>query len=112
MNSERPLDPDAAAAIARVRRLMVIASVTTLFAVGAVIAVIGYRVFHWQGSGPPVAALSEQDAGLPSDAKILSSAVGEGRVVLTVEVGGAIELRSFDLNTLKPIARTRLTAPR
>ena len=112
MNSKNPIDPDAAAAIARVRRLMMIASVTTLVAVGAVFAVIGYRVFHWQGSGQPVAALSEQDAGLPPDAKILSSAVGEGRLVLTVEAGGAIELRSFDLATLKPIARMRLTGPR
>jgi hypothetical protein len=112
MNSEKPLDTDAAAAIARVRRLMMIASVTTLVAVGAVLAVIGYRVFHWQGSGQPVVTVSEQDAGLPADAKILSSAVGEGRLVLTVEVGDAIELRSFDLATLKPIARMRLTPAR
>ncbi len=89
-----------------------IASLTTLIAVGAVLAVIGYRVFHWQGSGQPAAALSEQDARLPADAKILSSAVGDGRIVLTVEVGGAIELRSFDLATLKPLARMRLTPPR
>ena len=112
MTSEKPLGPDAAAAIARVRRLMMVASLTTLVAVGAVLAVIGYRVFHWQGSGQPAAAFPEQDAGLPADAKILSSAVGEGRLVLTVEVGGALELLSFDLSSLKPIARTRLTAPR
>jgi len=39
---------------------------------------------------------------------VLSSAIGEGRVVLTVEVNGAIELLSFDLNTLKPVGRVRL----
>jgi hypothetical protein len=112
MNSEKPLDPEAAAAIARVRKLMLIASATTLIGVGAVLAVIGYRVFHWQGSAQPAAALTEQDAGLPPDSKILSSAVGDGRLVLTIEIGGVIELRSFDLATLQPIARMRLTPAR
>ncbi|HWC92635.1 MAG TPA: hypothetical protein VG475_05900 [Pseudolabrys sp.] len=42
---------------------------------------------------------------------MLSSAVGEGRIVLTVEIDGAIELRSFDLNTLKPLGTLRLTKP-
>lgn len=105
MSSERPLDPDAAAAVARVRRLMLVASLTTLIAVGAVLAVIGYRVFHLQGSAP----LPMQEAALPAGAKIVSTAVGDGHVVLTVEVNGALELRSYDLATLKPLARVRLT---
>ena len=91
---------------------MMIASLTTLIAVGAVLAVIGYRFFHLQGSAQPATALAEQDAGLPPDAKILSSAVGDGRVVLTVEVAGAVELRAFDLATLKPVARMRLAPAR
>jgi hypothetical protein len=106
---EKPLEPEAARAVAQVRRLMMIASATTFIAVAVVIAVIGYRVFHWQGSavapvppGPPVPDLT---ATLPAGAKVLSSAVGEGHVVLTLEVAGAVELRSFDLNTLKPLAR-------
>jgi hypothetical protein len=105
MSSERPLDPDAAAAVARVRRLMLVASLTTLIAVGAVLAVIGYRVFHLQGSAP----LPMQEAALPAGARIMSTAVGDGHVVLTVEVNGALELRSYDLATLKPLARVRLT---
>jgi hypothetical protein len=47
-------------------------------------------------------------ATLPAGAKVLSSAVGDGRIVLTVEVDGAIELRTFDLHTLKPLGRIRL----
>src|SRR5690242_6239645 len=107
MNAEKPLDPEAAAALARVRRLMMIASVTTFVAIGAVFAVIGYRVFHWQGSVPRPAPATEI-AGLPAGAKVLSTAVGDGHVVMTLEVGGAIELRTFDLTTLKPLARVRL----
>lgn len=101
----KPLDPQADAAIARVRRLMMIASLTTFLAVAAVLGVIGYRVFHWQGSAPPPAALA---ATLPTDAKVVSSAVGDGRIVLTVETGGALELRSYDLKTLKPVGSLRL----
>jgi hypothetical protein len=109
---QEPIDPQAAAAIARVKRLMMIASLTTLVALGAVFAVIGYRVFHWQGSAPapargtvPAQAI---EAALPAGAKVLSSAVGDGHVVLTVEASGAIELLSFDLQTLKPLGRVRL----
>lgn len=92
---------------------MMIASLTTLIALGAVFAVIGYRVFHWQGSAPasvPSGAGPAQTvaATLPAGAKVISSAVGDGHVVLTVEVAGAVELLSFDLQTLKPLARVRL----
>jgi hypothetical protein len=103
----KSLDPQAAAAIARVRRLMLIASVTTFVAVGAVFAVIGYRVFHGQGSAVPPAA--DLPATLPAGAKVVSSAVGDGRIVLTVETAGALELRTYDLNTLQPLGRRRLS---
>ena len=108
-----PLDPQAAAAIARVKRLMMIASLTTVIALGAVFAVIGYRVFHWQGSAPATvspgaAPVQAVEATLPVGAKVVSSAVGDGHVVLTVETAGAIELLSFDLQTLKALGRVRL----
>ena len=78
---------------------------STFIAVAAVIAVIGYRVFKGEER---VRALQSVSATLPAGTKVLSSAIGEGRVVLTVEVNGAIELLSFDLNTLKPLGRVRL----
>jgi hypothetical protein len=110
MSPEKPpLDPETAAAIARVRRLMLVASLTTFIAIGAVLAVIGYRIFHLQGSAP--AAVAPPIPPLPAGAKVLASAVGDGRIVLTVEVGGRIELRSYDLATLKPLARVPLAAP-
>ena len=99
--------------IARVRRLMLIASLTTVIAFGAVVAVIGYRVFHLQGSAPaPGPAPADLTASLPAGAKVLSTAVGDGRIVLTLEVAGGIELMSFDAQTLKPLGQVRLsTAP-
>lgn len=103
--TEKPLDPEAARVVAKVRRLMMIATMTTFIAVAAVIAVIGYRVFKGEER---VQVLQSVSATLPAGTKVLSSTIGEGRVVLTVEVNGAIELLSFDLNTLKPVGRVRL----
>jgi hypothetical protein len=105
-DDEKPLDPQAAAFMAKVKRLMMIASLTTFVAVGVVLAVIGYRVYHWQGSAPQAGA--DTAPHLPAGAKVLSTAVGDGRVVLTVENAGAIELLSFDATTLKPLGRVRL----
>ena len=103
--TEKPLDPEAARVVAKVRRLMMIATMITFIAVAAVIAVIGYRVFKGEER---VQVLQSVSATLPAGTKVLSSAIGEGRVVLTVEVNGAIELLCFDLNTLKPVGRVRL----
>ncbi len=83
---------------------MVIASLTTFIAVAAVLGVIGYRVLRSGERAQP----SPVSASLPAGTKVLSTAVGEGRLVLTIEVNGAIELLSFDLDTLRPLGRTRL----
>jgi hypothetical protein len=104
-DEEKPLDPEAVRAVAQVRKLMMIASATTFIAVAAVLGVIGYRVFHLEGRATPAADIS---ATLPAGAKVISSAVGDGRIVLTVEIAGVIELHIFDLNTLKTLGQIRL----
>jgi hypothetical protein len=104
-DDEKPLDPEAARAVAQVRKLTMIASATTFIAVAVVLGVIGYRVFHLEGRATPT---SDVSATLPAGAKVISSAVGDGRIVLTVEIAGSIELRIFDLNTLKPLGQLRL----
>src|SRR4249920_1025992 len=105
-DDEKPLDPEGTRIVAKVRRLMMIASLTTFIAVAVLIAVIGYRVFKGEGRAQSATDISTV---LPTGAKVLSSAIGEGRVVLTVEVNGAVELLSFDLNSLKPLGRVRLS---
>jgi hypothetical protein len=107
-DDDKPLDPEAAAAIFRVRRLMLIASATTFIAVAFVLGVIGYRVFHLEGSAPPFADVT---AALPAGAKVLSTAVSNDHIVVTIEVDGVIELHTFDPDTFKPLGRLRFTAP-
>jgi hypothetical protein len=104
-DEEKPLDPEAARAVGQVRKLMMTATATTFIAVAVVIGVIGYRVFNSGGSALPAAEVS---VALPAGAKVISSAVGDGRIVLTVDIAGVIELRIFDLISLKPLGNIRL----
>ncbi len=104
-DDEKPLEPEAARAVAQVRRLMMIASATTFIAVAVVLGVIGYRVFKAEGSATPPPDVT---AALPAGAKVISTAVGDGRIVVTIDVAGATELRLFDLTTLKALGRIRL----
>jgi len=101
-DDEKPLDPAAASIVARVRWLMLISGVTTMIAVAAVIGVIGYRLFKSEGS-----VTAEVTALLPKGARIVSTAVAEDRIAVTVEVAGALEIRTFDLKTLRPVGRLR-----
>ncbi|MGE0034939.1 MAG: hypothetical protein AB7S93_04840 [Xanthobacteraceae bacterium] len=103
-DDEQPLDPAAAQMVARIRRLLIISGLTTMLAVAAVLSVIGYRVFRSGGSAAP----TEVTALLPQGARIVSTAVTEDRLVVTLESqGGAIEVRTFDLQTLRPAGRLR-----
>jgi hypothetical protein len=101
---DQPLDPAAARVVARVRWLMLISGVTTLVAIAAVLGVIGYRVFKTEGSA---AAPADVTAALPKGARIVAVAVAEDRIAVTIDVGGAIEIRTFDARSLKPTGRLR-----
>jgi hypothetical protein len=103
------LDPEAARAIARVRRLMLIAGLTTMLALFAVLGVIAYRVLHLQGSAPTAAAVpAEVAVTLPPGARVLSTAAAGDRIVVTIETGGATEIRTFDLHSFAPAGRLLL----
>ncbi|HML07369.1 MAG TPA: DUF6476 family protein [Xanthobacteraceae bacterium] len=94
---------NAARVIARVRWLMIVSGLTTIIAVAAVISVIGYRVFRSGGSG--AAAPIDSAITLPKGAVVIASAVSEGRIVVMLDVGGATEIRTFDVKTLKQTGR-------
>jgi len=100
---EKPLNPEQQKIVAKVRWLMLVSGFATMLGIAVVIGVIGYRVFRSDGSAAP----AELTAMLPKGAKVIATAVSGDRVAVTVEVGGAIELRTFDLDTLKPVGRLR-----
>ena len=89
--------PEQAALFARVRRLMLIAGLTTALAVAAVLIAIGYRLFRSEGS----AVASDVTATLPKGARIVAAGLAGDRLVVTLDVGGMTEIRTFDAHTLK-----------
>jgi hypothetical protein len=95
----------AAGMVARVRWLMIISGLTTLIAIAALTGVIGYRVFRAGGSDAAPAA--EAILTLPKGARVIASAVADDRIVLTLDIGGATEIRTFDIKTLKQTGRVR-----
>jgi hypothetical protein len=98
--------PEQAALFARVRRLMLIAGLTTALAVAAVLIAIGYRLYHIEGS----ADAADITATLPKGARIVSSGVAGDRLVVTLDIGGATEIRTFDAHTLKAAGRLKFVS--
>jgi hypothetical protein len=98
--------PEQAQLFARVRRLMLIAGLTTALAISAVLIAIGYRLFHEEGS----AAATDFTAVLPKSAKIVATAATGDRLVVTLDVGGMTEIHTFDARTLKPVGRLRFSS--
>jgi uncharacterized protein YhaN len=100
----KELTKEQAALLARVRRMMMIAGLTTAIAVGAVLIVIGYRLFRSQGS---VATTADVTAVLPKGARVVGTAVAGDQLVVTLDIGGATEIRTFDARTLKAVGRLK-----
>lgn len=100
-DDEKPLDPEQARIVARVRWLMLISGFATLLGIAVVIGVIGYRVFRDEGSVVDVMAM------LPKGAKVVSTAVADGRIAVTIEINGGLEIRTYDLKSLKSTGRLR-----
>jgi hypothetical protein len=95
--------PEQAALFARVRRMMLIAGLTTALAVAAVLIAIGYRLFRSEGS----TVASDTTAMMPKGARIVATGVAGDRLVVTLDVGGVTEIRTFDVHTLKPVGRLK-----
>ena len=92
--------------MSRVRLLMAVSGFATVLGIAVVLGVIGYRVFRSEGS--PVAA--DVTALIPKGARIVQTAVAADRLVVTIEAGGAIEIRTFDVQTLRPAGRLKFAA--
>jgi len=95
-----------AAVLARVRRMMLIAGLTTALAIAAVLIAIGYRLFRTEGS----AVATDTTLILPKGVRIVATAVAGDRLVVTLDAGGVTEIRTFDAHTLKPTGRLKFVS--
>ena len=86
--------------------MMLIASLTTALAVAAVLIAIGYRLFRTEGS----AVTSNTTATLPKGARVVATGVAGDRLVVTLDIGGATEIRTFEARTLKPAGQLKFVS--
>jgi hypothetical protein len=85
---------------------MLISGIATMLGIAVVVTVIGYRVFRTEGRPGPV----EATAQLPKGARVVSTATAGDRIVVTIDIGGALEVHTFDARTLSPEGRLRFVA--
>lgn len=98
---DQPLDPAQEAIVKRLRRLMVFSSLIMIAGFVVVFGVIAFKLF----TAPQQDSAIEANVSLPVGAKVLSTAVSDGQLVVTLDIGGAVEVRTFDLSTLKQTGR-------
>jgi hypothetical protein len=98
--------PEQAALFARVRRMMLIAGLTTALAVAAVLIAIGYRLFRTEGS----TVATDITATLPKGARIVATGVAGDRLMVTLDIGGVTEIRTFDAHTLRAAGRLKFAS--
>ncbi|HEY0219716.1 MAG TPA: hypothetical protein VGC26_08125 [Afipia sp.] len=97
------LTPEQAALTAKVRRMMLIAGLTTAIGIGALLIAIGYRVFRNDSS----AVASDITIALPRGARIVATSVTGDRLAITLDTGGTTEIRTYDARSFKPLARVK-----
>jgi hypothetical protein len=103
---EKPLDPEQQKIVAKVRWLMLVSGFATVLGIAVVIGVIGFRMARSGGNVAP----AEVTALLPKGSKVIAIAVADERIAVTIEQGGTVEIRTFDLKTLRPTGRLRFAA--
>lgn len=106
-DSEVPLDPQQEEIVRKLKRMAIFS--TALMVVG-VLAIIGVIVYRLSNPAPapkaaPVAAITNV---LPKGARVVSTAVSDGRIVVTLERDSVTEMRVFDLLTLQLRGTLRL----
>jgi len=105
------LTPEQARIVARVRWLMLISGLATVLGIATVVSIVGYRVFR-TGERPPQAATAGADpaaatARLPRGARVIAVGTAGDRIVVTLDVSGTTEVRTFDARTLSEAGRLR-----
>lgn len=99
---EEPLTPEQERVLRKFRRFSSVSMLVMVLGVVAVLGVISYRMLR---SAP--LATGEMTAMLPKGARIVSTAVAGDALVVTLDLDGATEIRTYDVRTLAPGATLR-----
>lgn len=107
----KPLDPASQAVVDRVRRMSALSGFATVLGIAVVLGVIGWKLSRSADHAPPPQP-ADVMALLPKGARIIAAQTAGDRLVVTVDVGGAIEVRTFDTRTLQQTGRLRFVEER
>lgn len=99
---DEALTPEQERIITKFRRFSSFSLLVMVLGVAAVFGVVGYRMLR----AKPLAT-GETTALLPKGARIVATAVSGDVVVVTLELNGSVEIRTFDARTLAPAGRLR-----
>lgn len=99
---DEAMTPEQERIIAKFRRFSTISMLVMLLGVASVMGVIGYRMLR----AKPLAE-GAQTVLLPKGAKIVATAVAGDVVVVTLDIGGATEICTYDARTLAPAGTLR-----
>jgi hypothetical protein len=105
----KPLDPAAQAVVNKVRRMSMLSGIATLLGISVVLVMIGYRLFRIEGSVP---VKVDVVTALPKGARVIATHVAGDRVIVSVDVGGVTEIRTYDARTLAETGRLRFVEER
>jgi len=106
---EEELTPEQVQLIARVKRLMALPLLIMAAGFLTVFGVIGYRLYF--KTPPRPSPTIERVMNLPRGARVVSTTVNDGKIVVTVETGGVTEVLMYDLATMQPTGRFIIKTP-
>ena len=92
--------------VRKLRRMAVFSTVLMIGGFLAVFGVIAYRLSN--APAPQAAPVAAITSALPKGSRVISTAVSDGRIVVTIERDGITEMRVFDLTTLQLRGTLRL----
>jgi hypothetical protein len=102
-SDDEPLDPAQVRVVRRLRGLMLFSGLIMVGGFIVVFGVIAYRL----SAGTERGKSAESNVSLPKGARVVATAVSGDKLLITIEIAGATEVRIYDLATLEP--RGRLT---
>jgi hypothetical protein len=107
-DDEKPLDPAQEAIVRKLKRMSLVSSLVMIGGFLVVFGVIAYRMSTGGGGSTP--KWIDATLPLPAGARVISTTASEGRLVVTIEVGGITEVRFFDLQTMESRGRVTFDA--
>jgi hypothetical protein len=108
-DEEKPLDPAQAEIVRKLKRMSLVSGLIMIGGFLVVFGVIAYRMSTGGGSGSAPAWI-DATIPLPAGARVLSTTASDGRLAVTIEIGGITEVRFFDLKTMESRGRVTFDA--